>query len=80
MSPEMYSAMDALGRVQPRKPPPDPATVTTIPELEAVIWEAMRGMQSTLGSAPRRERVAEILIGCLAYTATQTAATPGSKQ
>ena len=52
-----------------RTKPRDTTGATPLEQLEAAIWQAMRGMKTTLGSAPRKERVNEILAAAVAYAA-----------
>ena len=84
MNSSLYSGMDALGHVPPRKPPIQPADVTNRKELADAIWEAIaRACRAQTRLGPSRQDRVEQIPGwsCDAYAAAQItlAITPRSK-
>ena len=67
----LYAGMESLGPLPPRKPPIQPADVTTRKELADAIAHIMRGMSSPIGGPSRKDRIEQILAGCDAYAAVQ---------
>lgn len=72
MNSSLYSGMDALGHVPPRKPPIQPGAVTTRKELADAVAHIMRGMSSPIGGPSRKDRIEQILAACDAYAAAIT--------